>query len=705
MSDNCDSSDGFEIVDIINRKENSEIRLVSEQPEERNGLSLQKGLNNSTSLSERDLAKETNLNQKNENLELSSQTSHINNDVHCKRKNAPYEIEVEREYTTKQKRHKNNPNVQNISKVIVLLSSSGDEDSEMSKSLVNTSEFMILEENVKKINNNSTKEQVNNLEKFFGESSSILDEISSPGVSEKLTQNKNNKASLFLNSNDDDDDDVKSNGIADSNSEETEDSGDNHKQNHTKGLGEKFFLSSVESSFSVEDKENIESVDLRNLENDEGTKLLDFDEPPIAETSFVFDNCTKNHSLSLKAIGTDSDAGECELSHKALLPKADAITSDWKIKQHPKYLATISLTRDDLERQLKFLHTNKVTKQKYSFANKVNKNFKKDIVLQELFLTTNMDIPLKNDDPTIFYLSNNDLMIKKKELNTLTSALANLQNSIEGLKVATFTRRLTSVFELNSCIFLPISALLENGIDTSQNLDFVDVDMVECILMLDIQKFYEIFHFKENESKKQLLERFFSANKKIALVLTNTSKFLSNLNKWENMKQLHKYNDINKNSSILKNNRKKIPEQYVSLSAVDVQLSILKIQMMYKTHISIQQIETEIQFINDWFLNYLKTILRARYKQPQEDQNTFTFMQSANTVSGYQTSFNSFLLGINGVTRNNIESISEMLGNNFNDMQKSLDKLLHIDSCQGAQKRVLELMHKFLKSENGDDIL
>ena len=684
MSDLSDSSDGFEIVDIIN-KPNS----IDEED-------IKQGEFNK-------LHNTTNIEPKNNTFD--SNNNSINNKdsiaLLSKRKNSQIDSKV----LNKKRKTVNN---ETKNEVVLLLSSSCSEDDNathisLSRNSNNMSELMIVEENIK--TNGISKKDVNKeLDNFFNESDSFDDDLTSK-VNTVITKHNPKQAekNLFINSNDENEND----NIIENKSFNADEIKESSEKLDTgfQTIGKPQLLDKNGSFFNspLVNKENQKNdIILLNITSSEDE---DNDEPPIAETSFVFENNNHNNSISLRAfdVASDEDDDNDENDIKSIHTSSiNPTTSDWKIKQHHKYLATISLTNADLERQLKALNANKITRQKYSFANKVNKSFKTDIVFQELLLTTDMDLPLKNDDSSTFYLSNIDLMIKKRDISMLKPDILNLKNNIEGLKVATFTRRLTSVFEINSSIFLPISLLLEYGncYNKTQKLDFVDVDMVECILLLDSQKFYEIFHFKKFDKEKKLLEKFFTENKRILLVLTNTSKFISNLNKWENMKQMDKFNHINNNIvSKKKNSRNKIPEQFENLTATEFQSSISQIQLTYKTHISIQQIETELHFINDWFLNYLKTILKSRYSESKNQQE----IQSNNNVTGNYTPFECFLLGLNGVTKNNVENVADLLGNSFNNMQRCVTGLMYKNDCKGIEKKILHLMDKFLQNKNGND--
>ncbi|KAL6927318.1 hypothetical protein ACO0SA_003616 [Hanseniaspora valbyensis] len=682
MSDLSDSSDGFEIVDIINKP-----NLVDEED-------IKKGDFNK-------LHNITKTEPINNPFDLNNNNIHNEDSIVLlpKRKN----LEIETKVVNK-KRKTANDEAKN--EVVLLLSSSCSEDDSgkhisLSKSSNNMSELMIVEENIK--TNGISKKDVNKeLDNFFNGSDSFDDDLTSK-VNIVIAKHNSNQAEkkLFINSNDENETD-NINGNKSFNVDEIKESSEK-LDTCFQTVDKPQILDKDGSSFNsalVNKGNQKNDIILLNITSSEDE---DNNEAPIAETSFVFENNNHNNSISLRAFNVasddDDDLNDIKSIHTSSI---DPITSDWKIKQHHKYLATISLTNADLERQLKALNANKTTRQKYSFANKVNKSFKTDIVFQELLLTTDMDLPLKNDDSSTFYLSNIDLMIKKRDISMLKPDIVNLKNNIEGLKVATFTRRLTSVFEINSSIFLPISLLLENGncYNKTQKLDFVDVDMVECILLLDSQKFYEIFHFKKFEKEKKLLENFFTENKRILIVLTNTSKFISNLNKWENMKQMDKFNHINNNTvTKKKNSRNRIPAQFENLTATEFQSSILQIQLTYKTHISIQQIETELHFINDWFLNYLKTILKARYSDSKNQQE----IQSNNNVTGSYTPFECFLLGLNGVTKNNVEDVADLLGNSFSNMQRCVTGLMYKNDCKGIEKKILHLMDKFLQSKNGND--
>ncbi|OBA26691.1 hypothetical protein HANVADRAFT_59287 [Hanseniaspora valbyensis NRRL Y-1626] len=626
MSDLGDSSDGFEIVDIIN-KPNS----IDEED-------IKQGEFNK-------LHNTINIEPINNTFDSKNNSIHNEDSIALlpKRKNPQIDTKV----LNKKIKSVNN---ETKNEVVLLLSSSEQEDDNathisLSINSNNMSELMIVEENIK-TNGISKKDANKELDNFFNGSDSFDDDLTSKGNTVITKHNpKQGEKKLFLNSNDENEND-NINGNKSFNTDEIKESSEKLDTGFQTIENPQLLDrngSSLNSPFVNKENQKNDII-LLNITSSEDE---DNEEPPIAETSFVFENNNHNNSISLRAFDVASDDDyDIENDIKSVHTSSiNPTTSDWKIKQHHKYLATISLTNADLERQLKALNANKTTRQKYSFANKVNKSFKTDIVFQELLLITDMDLPLKNDDSSTFYLSNIDLMIKKRDISMLKPDIVNLKNNIEGLKVASFIRRLTSVYEINSSIFLPISLLLEYGncYNKPQKLDFVDVDMVECILLLDSQKFYEIFHFKKFDREKKLLENFFTENKRILLVLTNTSKFISNLNKWENMKQMDKFNHINNNTvSKKKNSRNKIPKQFENLTATEFQSSILQIQLTYKTHICIQQIETELHFINDWFLNYLKTILKSRYSESKNQQE----IQSNNNVTGNYTPFECFLLGL-----------------------------------------------------------
>ncbi|OBA19122.1 hypothetical protein HANVADRAFT_111551 [Hanseniaspora valbyensis NRRL Y-1626] len=539
MSDLGDSSDGFEIVDIIN-KPNS----IDEED-------IKQGEFNK-------LHNTINIEPINNTFDSKNNSTHNEDSIVFlpKRKNPQIDTKV-----LNKKRKTVNTETKN--EVVLLLSSSEQEDDNathisLSRNSNNMSELMIVEENIK--TNGISKKDVNKeLDNFFNGSDSFDDDLTSKGNTVITKHNpKQGEKKLFINSNDENEND-NINGNKSFNADEIKESSEKLDT----------VVQTIENPQLLDRNGSSLNAPFVNKENQKNDIILlnitssddeDNDEPPIAETSFVFENNNHNNSISLRAFDVASDDdydNENENDIKSVHTSSiDPTTSDWKIKQHHKYLATISLTNADLERQLKALNANKTTRQKYSFANKVNKSFKTDIVFQELLLTTDMDLPLKNDDSSTFYLSNIDLMIKKRDISMLKPDIVNLKNNIEGLKVASFIRRLTSVFEINSSIFLPISLLLEYGncYNKTQKLDFVDVDMVECILLLDSQKFYEIFHFKKFDREKKLLENFITKNKRILLVLTNTSKFISNLNKWENMKQMDKFNHINNNPVSKKKN-------------------------------------------------------------------------------------------------------------------------------------------------------
>lgn len=100
-----------------------------------------------------------------------------------------------------------------------------------------------------------------------------------------------------------------------------------------------------------------------------------------------------------------------------------------------------------------------------------------------------------------------------------------------------------------------------------------------------------------------------------------------------------------------------IPEEYQNCSLKDVNEFILRLQMTYPTHVHCKIIETEVIFINDWMLNYLKTILRRRYAEKKEK-----LIYKSRTTTSSNNPFENFLLSLSGITQNNVSQISASLG-------------------------------------------
>ncbi|XBW38181.1 hypothetical protein QEN19_003773 [Hanseniaspora menglaensis] len=693
MNSSSDSSDGFEIVDIINKNsKHCENQRLQDNINHSLNASLNSALRQNIGVPRHDDLTETAyLEENDESYELRRQ-----------RKRTHFDLEIENIPVLK----KVNPKEIYMSEnqVVVLSSSEVDEkyDRSVSRLSHNTSELMIIEEKTHndKLNNNA--KALDSLEAFFNDIDSFDENfnLTKPTRPEKA----NKSQGLFLSS-DGNECSALNNSFSMNNIQKSSQLNEANSNDELILRTENSLFKTVDDSALISDCDSLNSLQNKEYKIQQGLSQDNEFNSDLSPgiSSYVFEDRGNNHSISLIAIDTDSD------KEGSILEKNDNVDecsiSDWMVRQHPKYLATIRLSSEDLDKQLRSLKKNKDTRQKYAFANKVKKIFKTDIVYQELFLTTNMDFLLKTDDQSFFYMSNVDMSIKKGDQSLLRPSIADLVAQIDGLKYATFTRRLTSVFELNSSIYLPISLLLENGNSSNkrQKLDFVDVEMAECTLLLDCQLFYEIFYFKERESKKKLLEQFFADNKRILLILTSTSKFITNLKKWENLKQMDKFNTISNNNAS-KKKKPKIPEQYENLSATDVQTAILQVQLTYKTHIAVQQIETELQFINDWFINFLKTILRARYTESKEQQDIISSL-NLNAATGLQTPFQVFLMSLNGVTKNNIDEISHILGNDFNTMRKVVLEMTNNDNHNGVQRKIMQLMDKFIKSSKIDDVL
>lgn len=422
-------------------------------------------------------------------------------------------------------------------------------------------------------------------------------------------------------------------------------------------------------------------------------------------------NQTENSvMLKVQEIISDLDEIDEQPTHNNFeLPSGNIETnndrSNWEIKPHVDYLATIQISATDLDLQLKEIHKNKMAKQRYTQSNKVSRIFKQDIVEKELLMISNMDLTMKNNQQDCFYIQNGDLLIKKREEEFLKKDIKDLVKMIPDLKYATFTRRLTSVYELNSEIFLPIFDLLKIGNNLTNNnkkIDFVDVDMSESLFLINIQRLYEIFHFKEYRNVKARFESYLLKNKKITLVLTSFNKFKAKLIKWENSKQMEQFQNIHQTieTTSKKPKRKLIPEEYLNCSINDVNEFILRLQMTYPTHLHCQIIETEITFINDWMLNYLKTILRRRYVEKKEN-----LILKSKLVTSNPKPFDNFLLGLSGITQNNIQQISATLGGSYQNLERNIESMYGMNQYKGTEKKIINLLYKFIKSKHKDELL
>lgn len=415
-------------------------------------------------------------------------------------------------------------------------------------------------------------------------------------------------------------------------------------------------------------------------------------------------NQTEN-SIMLKVLEVISDVEDVNENHKVSAlenPPVHKETSDWEIRPHVDYLATIQITAEDLDLQLKEIHKSKLAKQRYAHANKVNRIFKQDIVEKELLMISNMDLTMKNNQQDCFYIQNGDLLIRKREDSFLKRDIKELSKLIPDLKYAAFTRRLTSVYELNSDIFLPIKDLMKvnNKINNKESkIDFVDVDMSETLFLLNIQRLYEIFHFKEYTNVKKKFETYLLNNKKISLILTGFNKFKMKLVKWENSQQLQQYQSLH-NATTKKSKKSLIPEEYQNCSLKDVNEFILRLQMTYPTHVHCKIIETEVIFINDWILNYLKTILRRRYAENKEK-----LIYKSRTTTSSNNPFENFLLSLSGITQNNVSQISASLGGSYQNLERNIDVMRGSDQYKGTEKKIISLLDKFIKSKNKGELL
>ncbi|KAL6935475.1 hypothetical protein ACO0R3_000518 [Hanseniaspora guilliermondii] len=385
-------------------------------------------------------------------------------------------------------------------------------------------------------------------------------------------------------------------------------------------------------------------------------------------------NQTEN-SIMLKVLEVISDVEDVADDNNVLASEnvsANNKISDWEIKPHVDYLATIQITASDLDLQLREIHRSKLAKQRFTHANKVNRLFKQDIVENELMMISNMDLTMKNNQQDCFYIQNGDLLIRKREESYLKRDIKELSKLIPDLKYATFTRRLTSVYELNSDMFIPIKDLIKinNKLNNNENkIDFVDVDMSESLFLLNIQRLYEIFHFKEYSNVKKKFETYLLNNKKISLILIGFNKFKMKLVKWENSQQLQQYQSLH-NTTTRKSKKTLIPEEYQNCSLKDVNEFILRLQMTYPTHLHCKIIETEVIFINDWMLNYLKTILRRRYAEKKEK-----LLYKSRTTTSSNNPFENFLLSLSGITQNNVSQISASLGGSYQNLERNIDDM------------------------------
>lgn len=415
-------------------------------------------------------------------------------------------------------------------------------------------------------------------------------------------------------------------------------------------------------------------------------------------------NQTEN-SIMLKVLEVISDIEDVADDNNVLASEnvsANNKISDWEIKPHVDYLATIQITASDLDLQLREIHRSKLAKQRFTHANKVNRLFKQDIVENELMMISNMDLTMKNNQQDCFYIQNGDLLIRKREESYLKRDIKELSKLIPDLKYATFTRRLTSVYELNSDMFIPIKDLIKinNKLNNNENkIDFVDVDMSESLFLLNIQRLYEIFHFKEYSNVKKKFETYLLNNKKISLILIGFNKFKMKLVKWENSQQLQQYQSLH-NTTTRKSKKTLIPEEYQNCSLKDVNEFILRLQMTYPTHLHCKIIETEVIFINDWMLNYLKTILRRRYAEKKEK-----LLYKSRTTTSSNNPFENFLLSLSGITQNNVSQISASLGGSYQNLERNIDDMRGSNQYKGTEKKIINLLDKFIKSKNRDDLL
>lgn len=415
-------------------------------------------------------------------------------------------------------------------------------------------------------------------------------------------------------------------------------------------------------------------------------------------------NQTEN-SIMLKVLEVISDVEDVADDNNVLASEnvsANNKISDWEIKPHVDYLATIQITASDLDLQLREIHRSKLAKQRFTHANKVNRLFKQDIVENELMMISNMDLTMKNNQQDCFYIQNGDLLIRKREESYLKRDIKELSKLIPDLKYATFTRRLTSVYELNSDMFIPIKDLIKinNKLNNNENkIDFVDVDMSESLFLLNIQRLYEIFHFKEYSNVKKKFETYLLNNKKISLILIGFNKFKMKLVKWENSQQLQQYQSLH-NTTTRKSKKTLIPEEYQNCSLKDVNEFILRLQMTYPTHLHCKIIETEVIFINDWMLNYLKTILRRRYAEKKEK-----LLYKSRTTTSSNNPFENFLLSLSGITQNNVSQISASLGGSYQNLERNIDDMRGSNQYKGTEKKIINLLDKFIKSKNRDDLL
>lgn len=455
------------------------------------------------------------------------------------------------------------------------------------------------------------------------------------------------------------------------------------------------------SNKETKQKANNNQTEPTNITPNNANNLVDdfFEDVALSQG-----NQTEN-SIMLKVLEVISDVEEVNEGHKVTVPEHPPVNneiSDWEIKPHVDYLATIQITAKDLDLQLREIHKSKLAKQRYAHANKVNRVFKQDIVEKELLMISNMDLTMKNNQQDCFYIQNGDLLIRKREESFLKRDIRELSKLIPDLKYAAFTRRLTSVYELNSDIFLPIKDLMKvnNRINnTESKIDFVDVDMSESLLLLNIQRLYEIFHFKEYANVKKKFESYLLNNKKISLILTGFNKFKMKLVKWENSQQLQQYQSLH-NASAKKSKKSLIPEEYQNCSLKDVNEFILRLQMTYPTHVHCKIIETEVIFINDWMLNYLKTILRRRYGEKKEK-----LIYKSRTTTSSNNPFENFLLSLSGITQNNVSQISASLGGSYQNLERNIDVMRGSNQYKGTEKKIINLLDKFIKSKNKDELL
>mgnify|MGYP004708053853 CR=1 FL=1 len=153
-------------------------------------------------------------------------------------------------------------------------------------------------------------------------------------------------------------------------------------------------------------------------------------------------------------------------------------------------------------------------------------------------------------------------------------------------------------------------------------------------------------------------------------------------------------------SSDLKSKKSLIPEEYFNISLSDINEFILRLQMTYPTHVHCQIIETELTFINDWMLNYLKTILRKRYTDKKEN-----VILKNKAVTSQANPFDNFLLSLSGITPNNLAQISTTLGGSYQHLEKNIVRMNTMNQYKGTEKKIINLMYKFINSKHKDELL